>query len=98
MSGGCSTQNLQAVSNCYFLDFENIQSLVTYNSLNVPRYGHVSVCINNKNFVMGGFDHKDDEMNNPNTLKSCEMSESNGQWVQIAPMISERAYFSIAAY
>ena len=59
------------------VDFNNIETLIAQYSMNVPRYGHLSICISNKWFVLGGFDHKDDELNNPNTLKSCEMSENS---------------------
>lgn len=51
-------------------------------------------------YVMGGFDHKDDEMNSPNTLSSCEFIkyEDKQVWKQTSSMNKERAYFSVSSF
>lgn len=106
MSGGCSVQNLEAVRNTFHFSMDQPNIFRSYKALNVPRYGHSSIAIGSNLFVLGGFDHKDDEMNNPNTLKSCEcilysqhnLANEEPQWSQVAPMITERAYFSICQF
>ena len=51
-------------------------------------------------YVMGGFDHRDDEMNSPNTLSSCEIIryDEKSAWQQISSMNQERAYFSVCTF
>ena len=44
-----------------------------YKPLNTCRYGHSSIYMHGYIYVMGGFDHRDDEINSPNTLSSCEV-------------------------
>jgi len=52
-----------------------------------PRYGHASVYINQLVLVLGGFNHRDDEAQAPNTLKHCEKySIKENEWTPIAPM------------
>ena len=73
MTGGCSIQNLEAVRNTYIFSMAQLTQFKSCEPLNICRYGHSSICMNGLVYVMGGFDHRDDEMNSPNTLSSCEI-------------------------
>lgn len=51
------------------------------------RYGHASVFINQMVLVLGGFNHRDDEAQAPQTLNKCEKySVKENEWTAIAPM------------
>ena len=59
------------------------------------RYGHATVFVNQLVLALGGFDHRDEEIYPPHSLKACEKySIKENEWTQIAPMHQERAYFS----
>ena len=63
--------------------------------MKTPRYGHASLYINQLVLVMGGFNHRDDEAEAPNSLHTCEKySIKENEWTPIAPMQHERSYFS----
>lgn len=72
MTGGCSVTNLEAVRNTFIFNFGQAHEMKSAEPLKMCRYGHVSIELGNRVYVLGGFDHKDDELNNPNTLNSCE--------------------------
>ena len=77
MTGGCSIQNLEPVRNTYIFSLNNLNNFKSFSPLNICRYGHSSISMNGLIYVMGGFDHRDDEMNSPNTLSSCEIISFN---------------------
>lgn len=49
------------------------------------RYGHAIVYVNQLVLVLGGFNHRDDEAQAPNTLNTCEKySVKENEWTSIA--------------
>jgi len=55
--------------------------------MKTSRYGHASLYINQLVLVMGGFNHRDDEAEAPNSLHTCEKySIKENEWTAIAPM------------
>ena len=78
MTGGCSVSNLEPVRNTYVFTLQNYNLFKSYKPLTICRYGHSSIVLNGWIYVLGGFDHRDDEMSSPNTLNSCECINYNG--------------------
>jgi len=67
--------------------------------MNKKRYGHCSVYLNNSVYVVGGYNHKDEEKIQPVTLKHCEKYNfETKKWEYIANLNQARAYFGIAVH
>ncbi|CDW72594.1 kelch motif family protein [Stylonychia lemnae] len=95
MTGGCNKATKEASSQCYRFSIPNMRTFREVQRLKQARYGHASVFINHLVLVLGGFNHRDDEAQAPNTLNTCEKySIKENEWSPIAPMSQERAYFS----
>jgi len=107
MTGGCKINDEEASNLCLELNIFNkdrdLKSEISVNSkvifkglkgMNKHRYAHSSLIINNYIYVLGGFDHKDDQKTHPSTLKACEKySIKDNKWIDIAYLNTARAFF-----
>ena len=95
MTGGCDKSSREASAQCFRFCVPSIRVFREAQPLKQARYGHASVFVNQLVLVLGGFNHRDDEAQAPNTLASCEKySVKENEWAAMAPMQQERAYFS----
>jgi hypothetical protein len=95
MTGGCNKVSMDASNSCYRFNLPGIRVFREVKGMKQARYGHASVLINHIVLALGGFNHRDDEAQAPNTLLTCEKySVKENEWSSIAPMQQERAYFS----
>ncbi|XP_075039729.1 kelch repeat and BTB domain-containing protein 12 [Mixophyes fleayi] len=99
IGGQMKLKNQYVITNCvdkYFVDNDSWRSV---SPLPFPLACHVSVTLNNKLYVMGGWtpqmDHPDDE---PERLSNriLQYDPINDKWAQLAPMKYSKYRFSVA--
>ena len=81
MTGGCNRITKEPSAQVYRFSIPQIRVFREVKPLKLGRYGHCSVFINSLVLVLGGFNHRDDEAQVPNTLNACEKySVKENEW------------------
>jgi hypothetical protein len=97
LSGGCMSMTEEAVNSCYEISSSNISINTKMPSMSYKRYAHCSVFVNGFIYILGGFNHKDDNKSSPSTLSHCERFDlKTHKWQPIKPMNHARAFFGCA--
>lgn len=97
LTGGCHIQSEDATNLCLEINGANISMNTKLKNMHKKRYAHCSIYLNGCVYVMGGFDHKDNNKSPPSTLKSCEKYIiTDNKWVPTASMNHARSFFGCA--